>query len=106
MRLVSSNDWRPTKLLLFKFKGIESLKRKRCEIMQSILEDQRKKEILERELAVVKERLSVVCSSLDENLNKKTSIDESIEKCESAYMKVSCSLIVLKERNIEPGFSI
>lgn len=69
-------------------KGIESLKRKRNEIMQCILEDQRKKGALERELAIVMEKLSVVSSSLSDNLAKKSSIDASIESCESAYMKI------------------
>ncbi|XP_034243783.1 13 kDa deflagellation-inducible protein-like [Thrips palmi] len=69
-------------------KGIESLKRKRCEIVQWISEDQRKKEVLEKELATVQAKLSTVCTSLQQNIDKKASIDESIESCESAYMKI------------------
>lgn len=66
--------------------------------MRCIMEDQKKKEILERELAVVKDKLSVVCKSLDENLDKKSSIDESIANCESAYMKVRLSLVTLEKK--------
>lgn len=69
-------------------KGIEALKRRRSELLQSMKEDEQQKEVLEKEMASVKEKLMTVCSRLNDRLQKKAYYDNAIENSETAYMKI------------------
>lgn len=78
------------------------MKKRRSDLLLLIRKDEQSKEELEKELASVKRRLSKVCDTLNERLQKKAFYDDAIENSEAAYSKVS-HFKSLMYMNIEVG---
>lgn len=69
-------------------KCIEDLREKREEINRYILKEEEEKAKIQRDLAILTDRLSKINESLARKVQARNDYDETIQQTEAAYMKI------------------
>ena len=85
-------------------KCIEDLREKREEVNRQILKEEEEKAKIQKDLAILTERLSKINESLQRKQQARSEYDQTIQETEAAYMKILESsqtlLHVLKRESV------